>query len=100
MCDNLRRRSILGPIWFLIFINDLPGNILCKLLIYADDTTLYQSLGTQRTANKNEAQWAKFEMAADFEYDLRSVTEWGDAWLVSFNATKTKLLSINKFRQP
>ena len=39
-------------------------------------------------------------MAEDPEYDLRSVTEWGERWLVSFNASKTKLLSINKYKNP
>ncbi|KAI8510670.1 KAP P-loop domain [Branchiostoma belcheri] len=42
----------------------------------------------------------KTEMAAGLENDLRSVVEWGDNWLVTFNAKKTKLLSINRYREP
>ena len=34
------------------------------------------------------------------ELDLHSIVEWGDRWLVTFNATKTKLLSINHHRDP
>ena len=92
--------SVLGPTLFLIFINDLPDSILSKLAIYADDTTLYRSLGKSRSVDKNETRREKNKMAADLECDLRTVTEWGDRWLVSFNASKTKLLSINKFRDP
>ena len=33
--------SILGPILFLLYINDLPSNVICDSAICADDTTLF-----------------------------------------------------------
>ena len=34
------QRSILGPTLFLLNINDLPGDVICNIAIYADDTIL------------------------------------------------------------
>ena len=42
----------------------------------------------------------KVEHAVFLEDDLRTIVEWGNDWLVTFNADKTKLLSINHYRRP
>ena len=86
--------SVLGPTLFLLFINDLPDHIVSKIAIYADDTTVYSC------HDKTNSLFDKVEHAAFLEDDLRTIVEWGNEWLVTFNADKTKLLSINRYRQP
>ena len=34
---------ILSPTLFLLYINDLPDNVICDSAIYADDTTVYSN---------------------------------------------------------
>ena len=39
------QRFILGPTLFLMYINNLPDDVICNIAIYADDTTLYSKCG-------------------------------------------------------
>ena len=48
--------SILGLTLFLLYINDLPGDVICDMAIYADDTTLYSKCD-QRLICGNNLNW-------------------------------------------
>ena len=57
--------SILGPRIFLLYINDLPDDVICNISIYADDTTLYSK------CDQASDLWQQLELASAVESDLR-----------------------------
>ena len=81
--------SVLGPMLFLLYINDLPDNFICDIAIYADDTTLYS-----RCDGASDL-WQQLELPSELESDLRETVDWGKKWLVDFNAGKTQLVSFD-----
>ena len=74
---------ILCPTFFLLYINDLPDDIICDISIYADYTTLYSK------CDQASDLWQQLELASELESDLRDTVNWGRMWLVNFNAGKT-----------
>lgn len=44
--------SVLGPILFMIYINDLPDHVNCKIQMFADDTKIYSCVRSEREAKK------------------------------------------------
>ena len=55
---------ILGPTLFLLYISDLPDDIICDVAIYADDTTLYSK------CDRASDLWQQLELASELESDL------------------------------
>ena len=82
--------SILGPTLFLLYINDLPDDVIFDIAIYADDATLYSKCDWASDL------WQQLELASELEYDLRDTVDWGKKWLVDFNAGKTQLVSFDQ----
>ena len=78
--------SILGPKVFLLYINDLPDDVICDIPIYANDTTLYSQ------CDHTSYLWQQLELAPKLESDLHDTVDCGKKWLVDFNAAKTHLV--------
>ena len=70
--------SILGPLVFLIYINDLPDRLKSKIKLFADDTSLFSVV-------KN-----KEESASDLTNDLDMISKWAYNWKISFNPDPNK----------
>ena len=53
--------SILGPTLFLLYINDLPDNVIFDIAVHADDTTLYSKF------DQASDLWQQLELASGLE---------------------------------
>ena len=81
--------SILGPTLFLLYINDLPDDVIYNIAICADDTTLYCNCDQGSDLSQ------QLELASEVEFDLRDNVDWGKKWLVNFNSGKPQLVSFD-----
>ena len=61
--------SILDPTLFLLYIHDLPGDVICNIAIYADDITLYSN------CDQASDLWQQLEVASELESDLRDTVD-------------------------
>ena len=80
--------SVLGPLLFLVYINDLSDNISSEMRLFADDSSLFT-----RVEEVNETHEKLIK-------DLQTVTNWAYQWEMVFNPDITKqALEIIIFRQ-
>ena len=56
--------SILGPTLFLLYMNDLPDDVICDIAFYADNTTLHSK------CDQASDMWQKLELTFELESDL------------------------------
>ena len=77
----------MGPLLFLIYINDIVNEIHASVRLFADDTSLYIIVENPYAA------------AITLNNDLYYITSWASDWLVNFNAAKTlsMLLTLKHF---
>ena len=78
--------SILGPLLFLLFINDIVAEIGCNIRLFADDTSLFITVENPDTA------------AELLNIDLDKILKWAKKWLVLFNPVKTESFLASRKR--
>ena len=79
--------SVLGPLLFVMFINDLPTGIKNTILMFADDVKLYREV---RLLSDCES----------LQEDLDRLDQWGRVWALHFNAEKCMLLRMGRRPPP
>ena len=81
--------SVLGPLLFLLFINDLPSVLdpATRCRLFADDCVVYRNIRT-------------IEDQIQLQRDLYALETWGTQWGMSFNADKCNIMTIARQTTP
>eukprot|EP00916_Digyalum_oweni_P006939 GHVL01011851.1.p1 GENE.GHVL01011851.1~~GHVL01011851.1.p1 ORF type:complete len:250 (-),score=15.14 GHVL01011851.1:232-981(-) len=76
--------SVLGPLLFLIYINDIVLNVQSTVKSFADDTSMYLSMNDSQLRNDI------------LNSDLQELSRWANDWKVKFNNEKIELLNFKR----
>ncbi len=82
--------SVLGPLLFLVYVNDIADKLLSTTRLFADDSSLAVSSSDINTIEYN------------LNHDMEELTNWSNQWLVKFNPSKTDamLFTLSRCNQP
>ena len=83
--SGVPQRSVLGPILFLLYINDLPTETHSHIRLFADDAILYREIKYRFTI---------------LQEDLNRLANWVTEWLMKFNPSKCQILSVTRKKCP
>ena len=79
--------SLLSPLLFILFINDLPSHVQSGCLMFADDVKMYREVRSGADADLLHA-------------DLARLVNWSSTWRLKLNASKCKAFTITLKRAP
>lgn len=74
--------SVLGPLLFLVYINDIAATISSSIRLFADDCVLYRRITTP-------------DDVTNLQNDLTKLTEWCNIWQMQINTEKTKHMAFS-----
>ena len=80
--------TVVGPLLFLIFINDMPSYIQhSQIRLFADDAVLYKTIKSK-------------EDSTLLQQDLDNLLRWESQWQMSFHPDKCKVMNVTRSRTP
>ena len=84
ICSGVPQGSVLGPILFLVYINDLPNYVSgCQAKIFADDTKLYKRIITVQDCEV-------------LQKDIDNIFKWSEKWQLRFHPDKCQVLRLGQ----
>ena len=81
--SDIPQGTVLGPLLFLLHINDLPSCVNSKVCLFADDSLLYREI------KNNQDQ-------IDLHRDLDALMDWGSTWGMKFKAKKYNIMRFSQ----
>ena len=81
MTSGVPQGSVMGPILFLVYINDLPDELSSQVRLFADDTAVYLTVG----GSDDEKV---------LQQDLDRLSVWEDQWDMEFNPSKCQVVRV------
>ena len=79
--------SVMGPILFLVYINDLPDELSSQVRLFADDTAVYLTIGG---ADDGKV----------LQNDLDRLSVWEIRWDMEFNPSKCQVVQVTSSKNP
>ena len=79
--------SVLGPLMFLVFINDFPCYVKSRVRLFADETVIYLTVKSESDCQQ-------------LQDDLRSLEKWESNWCMEFNPSKCNIIRVTRRRTP
>ena len=79
--------TVMGPLLFLAFINDLPDVVSSPVRLFADDCLIYRSIKSSRDTTT-------------LQQDLTALETWERDWQMAFHPEKCTTIHITRRRQP
>ena len=80
MTSGVPQGSFLGPVLFIIYVNDLPDSLESFCKIFADDTKSYTAVDKRSDQEK-------------LQHDLSKLSDWSRLWLLEFSVPKCKVIN-------
>lgn len=82
--SGIPQGSVLGPLLFVIYINDLPEHVLSSIFLFADDTKIIKEINSILDS-------------LIVQHDIEALERWSREWLLKFHPDKCHVLTIGKF---
>ena len=79
--SGIPQGSVLGPMLFVLYINDLPESVISHTFLFADDTKMYNIISKPSDCELLQG-------------DLKNLAQWSGKWLVRFHAGKCKHMHL------
>ena len=81
--SGIPQGSVLGPVLFLVFIDDLEEGLLSEVLKFADDTKIFRRVDSERDREV-------------LQRDLDRLVQWSEVWQMRFNVDKCKVMHLGR----